>query len=228
MLAMLTGFHVTRVFSQHTAATSDRRSDAAAEASISSVYGGAVRDVPAGPGARPVICSCSCRSSRRTQIPIRFGFGLGFLVTFVVCAERSRRWPRSLALDRSSSRSSRRRSSALVFGFVAFLVFIGIQFAGAILDIQVGFGVVSVINPLTSQQQVTISANSSGAGDADLPGRPTRTTCCLRASPARSSCCRCRTASIDAMLAARRSWRSSPQALFIVFRSPRRSRSRSS
>ena len=43
----------------------------------------------------------------------------------------------------------------LIFGFVAFLVFTGIQFAGEILDIQIGYGVVNVINPQT-QQQVTI------------------------------------------------------------------------
>ena len=43
----------------------------------------------------------------------------------------------------------------IVYGFVAFLVFTGIQFAGEILDIQIGYGVVNVINPQT-QQQVTI------------------------------------------------------------------------
>jgi flagellar biosynthetic protein FliR len=43
----------------------------------------------------------------------------------------------------------------LMYGFVSFLVFTGIQFAGEILDIQIGYGVVNVINPQT-QQQVTI------------------------------------------------------------------------
>ena len=38
-----------------------------------------------------------------------------------------------------------------VFGFVAFLVFVGIQFAGEMMDLQVGFSIVNVINPLTSQ-----------------------------------------------------------------------------
>jgi flagellar biosynthetic protein FliR len=38
-----------------------------------------------------------------------------------------------------------------VFGFVAFLVFVGIQFAGEVMDLQVGFSIVNVINPLTSQ-----------------------------------------------------------------------------
>jgi flagellar biosynthetic protein FliR len=37
-----------------------------------------------------------------------------------------------------------------VFGFIAFLVFVGIQFAGEVMDIQVGFSIVNVINPLTS------------------------------------------------------------------------------
>jgi len=43
----------------------------------------------------------------------------------------------------------------LAFGFVAFLVFTGIQFAGEILDIQIGFAVVNIVNPIT-QAQVTI------------------------------------------------------------------------
>jgi flagellar biosynthesis protein FliR len=38
-----------------------------------------------------------------------------------------------------------------IFGFVAFLVFVGIQFAGEVMDLQVGFSIVNVINPLTSQ-----------------------------------------------------------------------------
>jgi flagellar biosynthetic protein FliR len=43
----------------------------------------------------------------------------------------------------------------LVVGFVSQLVFMGIQFAGQILDIQIGFAVANVINP-TTQQQVTV------------------------------------------------------------------------
>jgi flagellar biosynthetic protein FliR len=44
----------------------------------------------------------------------------------------------------------------LVFGFVAFLLFTGIQFAGEVIDIQIGFAVVNVINPLTSQSVTVI------------------------------------------------------------------------
>ena len=43
-----------------------------------------------------------------------------------------------------------------MFGFVAFLLFTGIQFAGEIIDIQIGFAVVNIINPLTSQSVTVI------------------------------------------------------------------------
>lgn len=43
----------------------------------------------------------------------------------------------------------------LIVGFVAYLVFMGIQFAGEILDIQIGFAVANIISPQT-QQQVTV------------------------------------------------------------------------
>ena len=42
-----------------------------------------------------------------------------------------------------------------VFGFVASLVFTGVQFAGEVMDIVMGFSAVNVINP-TTQQNVTI------------------------------------------------------------------------
>lgn len=43
----------------------------------------------------------------------------------------------------------------LLVGFVAYLVFMGIQFAGEIVDMQIGFAVANVINP-TTQQSMTI------------------------------------------------------------------------
>ncbi|HUZ48991.1 MAG TPA: flagellar biosynthetic protein FliR [Candidatus Dormibacteraeota bacterium] len=43
----------------------------------------------------------------------------------------------------------------LLVGFVSSFVFIGIQFAGELIDLQIGFAVANVINP-TTQQQVTI------------------------------------------------------------------------
>lgn len=43
----------------------------------------------------------------------------------------------------------------MIVGFVASLVFTGIQFAGELIDLQIGFAVANVLNP-TTQQQVTI------------------------------------------------------------------------
>src|SRR5579875_2438339 len=44
----------------------------------------------------------------------------------------------------------------LVFGFVAFLLFTGIQFAGEVIDLQMGFAVVNIINPMTSTSVTVI------------------------------------------------------------------------
>ncbi len=43
----------------------------------------------------------------------------------------------------------------LIVGFVASLVFTGIEFAGQLIDLQIGFAVANVINP-TTQQNITI------------------------------------------------------------------------
>jgi flagellar biosynthetic protein FliR len=77
-------------------------------------------------------------------------FGLGLAITFVV-------WhtvPPIQPLDGIGGLTAAVFSQAFigfVFGFVAFLVFVGIQFAGEVMDLQVGFSIVNVINPLTSQ-----------------------------------------------------------------------------
>lgn len=44
----------------------------------------------------------------------------------------------------------------VIYGFVAYLLFAGIQFAGEIIDVQMGFAVVNIINPLTSQSVTVI------------------------------------------------------------------------
>jgi flagellar biosynthesis protein FliR len=77
-------------------------------------------------------------------------FGLGMAVAFVV-------WhtvPPVQEMDGLGPLTAAVISQAFVgfvFGFVAFLVFVGIQFAGEVMDLQVGFSIVNVINPLTSQ-----------------------------------------------------------------------------
>jgi flagellar biosynthetic protein FliR len=88
------------------------------------------------------------------QIPRQVRIALGFLITFVV-AQTVPTLAAPLALGPYLIAIAAQGFVGLVFGFVAFLVFTGIQFGGAILDIQAGFGAVSVLNP-TTQQQVTI------------------------------------------------------------------------
>ncbi|HVA37778.1 MAG TPA: flagellar biosynthetic protein FliR [Candidatus Dormibacteraeota bacterium] len=43
----------------------------------------------------------------------------------------------------------------LVIGYVAFLVFMAVQFGGEIIDLQIGFSIVNVVDPM-SQQQVSV------------------------------------------------------------------------
>ena len=84
------------------------------------------------------------------QVNTMVRFGLGLAITFVV-------WhvvPPIAPLDGLGGMTAAVFSQAFigfVFGFVAFLVFVGIQFAGEVMDLQVGFSIVNVINPLTSQ-----------------------------------------------------------------------------
>ena len=84
------------------------------------------------------------------QINSMVRFGLGLAITFVV-------WntvPAIKPLDGLGGLTAAMFSQVFigfVFGFVAFLVFVGIQFAGEVMDLQVGFSIVNVINPLTSQ-----------------------------------------------------------------------------
>src|SRR5580693_3580870 len=83
------------------------------------------------------------------QVNPRIRFGLGLAVTFVV-------WhivPTTPLVDGLGPMTAAIVSQAFigfVFGFIAFLVFVGIQFAGEVMDLQVGFSIVNVINPLTS------------------------------------------------------------------------------
>jgi flagellar biosynthetic protein FliR len=43
----------------------------------------------------------------------------------------------------------------VIVGFIASLIFVGIQFAGELIDLQIGFAVANVINP-TTQQNITV------------------------------------------------------------------------
>jgi len=88
------------------------------------------------------------------QIPVQVRIGLGALISFVLF----RALPLTAPLPDMGALVAAVVSQVvvgLIVGFVAYLVFMGIQFAGEILDIQIGFAVANVISPQT-QQQVTV------------------------------------------------------------------------
>ena len=118
-------------------------------------------------------------------------FGLGLAVTFVV-------WhvvPPIKPLDGLGGMTAAIFSQAFiafVFGFVAFLVFVGIQFAGEVMDLQVGFSIVNVINPLTSQNVSVLGEFQLALALADLPDGQRSPLPVRRAWPGRSTSSRCR------------------------------------
>jgi flagellar biosynthetic protein FliR len=84
------------------------------------------------------------------QVNSMVRFGLGLVITIVVWSTV----PPVALLDGLGPLTAAVISQAFIgfiFGFVAFLVFVGIQFAGEVMDLEVGFSIVNVINPLTSQ-----------------------------------------------------------------------------
>ena len=88
------------------------------------------------------------------QIPIMVRVALGFFISFVVFKTLPVIHPFS-SLDQFAFAVLSQVVVGVMFGFVCQLVFVGVQFAGEIIDIQIGFAVANVINPQT-QQQVTI------------------------------------------------------------------------
>jgi flagellar biosynthesis protein FliR len=89
-----------------------------------------------------------------TQIPVLIRTSLALLLTYVV----AKVVPPIVPVDGIGGLTAAIISQMLVgavFGFVASLVFTGVQFAGEVMDMVMGFSAVNVINP-TTQQNVTI------------------------------------------------------------------------
>lgn len=88
------------------------------------------------------------------QIPtlVRLGFGLlvSFMLSRVVPPVHLSNGIYDLVIAAGSQ-----VVLGMIVGFVASLVFTGIQFAGELIDLQIGFAVANVINPQT-QQNITI------------------------------------------------------------------------
>lgn len=88
------------------------------------------------------------------QIPLMVRIGLAGIISFILYHAT----PMTVPLPDMGALVAAVVSQivvGLIVGFVAYLVFMGIQFAGEILDIQIGFAVANVISPQT-QQQVTV------------------------------------------------------------------------
>jgi len=88
------------------------------------------------------------------QVPVLLRVGLSVIMTFAIGSVVTP-MADSLPLGPLAAGVIAQGVIGIVFGFVASLVFTGIQFAGQIIDTQIGFAIANIINP-TTQQQVTI------------------------------------------------------------------------
>jgi flagellar biosynthetic protein FliR len=91
----------------------------------------------------------------QTQLPRLTRFGIGAILTLVAARTLPPMTPLNGLGDLVVAILAQ-FFVGLVFGFVAFLLFTGIQFAGEVIDIQIGFAVVNIVNPLTSQSVTVI------------------------------------------------------------------------
>ena len=89
-----------------------------------------------------------------TQIPAQVRVAIGLVVSFVV-AGTVPTLKQPLGLDEFAVGILSQVIIGILFGFVTQLVFMGVQFAGELIDTQIGFAVANILNP-TTQQQVTI------------------------------------------------------------------------
>ncbi len=88
------------------------------------------------------------------EVPMLARFGIGLAISFVV-SRVVVPIPVMHSVMELSLAILTQYCVGFLMGYVAYLVFMGIQFAGEYLDLQVGFAIVNVINPAT-QTQVTI------------------------------------------------------------------------
>src|SRR5579862_4957387 len=88
------------------------------------------------------------------QIPHQVRFGLGLLIGYILFRVVPTVAPLTNFYDLTAAIIAQ-LVLGIIIGFVASLVFVSIQFAGELIDLQIGFAIANVINP-TSQQSVTI------------------------------------------------------------------------
>jgi flagellar biosynthetic protein FliR len=88
------------------------------------------------------------------QIPRMVRFGLSALIAFMIYRTIPAVAPIANIYDLIVGVLSQ-LALGMIVGFVAQLTFAGIQFAGEVIDLQIGFAVANVISP-TTQQQITV------------------------------------------------------------------------
>ena len=88
------------------------------------------------------------------QIPHHVRFGLGVLISYILFRVVPPIAPLGNFFDLTAAAVAQ-IVLGIIIGFIASLVFVSIQFAGELIDLQIGFAVANVINPAT-QQNITI------------------------------------------------------------------------
>jgi flagellar biosynthetic protein FliR len=88
------------------------------------------------------------------QVPMQVRLGLSGLISFIIFRVEPAPHLTGGAFELIAGGSAQVLIGVIV-GFVASLLFTGIQFAGELIDIQIGFAIANVINPQT-QQNITI------------------------------------------------------------------------
>lgn len=88
------------------------------------------------------------------QIPLQVRFGLAALLSFLIFRSLPQIIPFTSLLGLLLAVLAQITLGAIV-GYIASLVFAGIQFAGELIDLEIGYAIANVISP-TTQQQVTI------------------------------------------------------------------------
>lgn len=88
------------------------------------------------------------------QIPQAARVGLAFIVSFILYKSVPT-MPISHGMVDLAIAAGSQVILGMIVGFVASLVFVGIQFAGEVLDLQIGFAVANIIDPQT-QRTITV------------------------------------------------------------------------
>jgi len=96
-----------------------------------------------------------CPPFNMPAIPVRIRIGMAVAISFVVAGHVS---PETVALDTASFLGAllTQALAGLAFGFFVFVLFNAVQMAGELIDLQVGFSLGGVIDPLSGNTAAPI------------------------------------------------------------------------